>query len=110
MAETHRAEEEQDLEAPEEELDALLYFSKYRETQFEKPWQQWTFRDKANYYMDRMFLGFLATFVVILIGECGYKIWYVTNVNKIVEFVSNTVVFLFDGLFPQERQEEVGEL
>lgn len=114
MADTHRAGEEEDLEAPEDELDdeqeALLHFSKYRETQFEKPWEQWTFRDKANYYMDRIFLGLLFTFLVIFIGECGYKIWYVTNVNKIGEFVSHSVGFLFDWLFTQERQEEVAEL
>lgn len=118
MADTHREGEEQgeeqDLEAPEEEMDdennALLHLSKYREAQFAKPWEQWTFRDKANYYMDRIFLGLLVTFLVIFIGECGYKIWYLTNVNAIVEFVSDLVVFLFDWLFTQDRQEQVAEL
>lgn len=114
MADTDGADGGQDLEAPEEELDsehaALIHFGKYHEAQLALPWEQWTFRQKANFCMDRIFLGFLAIFLIIVLGEFGYKMWYVTDVKKIAEFVSDSVVFLFDWLFTQERQEELFEL
>lgn len=114
MADPDETEGVQNMEAPEEDMDdeqrALLHFSKYREARQALPWEQWTFREKANYYMDRIFLGFLAIFLLVLMGEFGYKMWYVTNVNKIAEFVTDSVVFLFDWLFTQERQEELIEL
>lgn len=114
MADTHRAEGSQNVEAPEEEpfdeQETLLYFSKYGESRSALPWEQWTFREKANYYIDRIFLGILIIFLLMLLGEFGYKMWYVTNVKKIVEFVSESVVFLFNWLFTQERQEELFEL
>ncbi|KAK9528624.1 hypothetical protein VZT92_012776 [Zoarces viviparus] len=114
MADTDGADGGQDLEAPEEELDsehtALIHFGKYFEAQLALPWEQWTFRQKANFCMDRIFLGFLAIFLIILLGEFGFKMWYVTDVKKIAEFVSDWVVFLFNWLFTQERQEEFFEL
>lgn len=113
MADTDAPEGGQDPEAPVEELDeqeALLHFGKYHEARRAQPWQQWTFREKANFYVDRIFLGFLVIFLIMLLGESGYKIWYVTNVKKILEFVVESVVFLFDWLFTQERQEELFEL
>lgn len=114
MADTDGAEGAQDLEAPEEELgdeqEVLLQFGKYSETRRTQPWQQWTFREKFNFYIDRIFLGFLLVFFIMLIGECGYKMWYVTNVKKIAEFVSDSVIFLFNWLSTQDRQEELFEL
>lgn len=114
MAEAEGAEGGLDLEAPEEELDeeqdALLHFSKHSEARQALSWEQWTFREKVNYYIDRMFLGLLLIFFLVLLGEFSYKIWYVTNVKKIAEFVLDSVVFLLDWLFTQERQEELIEL
>lgn len=114
MAETDSAEESQDLEAPEENLDsehqALLHLSKYGEARRLLPWEQWSFREKANYCMDRIFFGFLVLFLVVLLGECLYKMWYVSNVNKVPEFAFDSLVSLFNWLFTQERQEELAEL
>lgn len=114
MADTDEAEGGQDPEAPEAELDsedaALKHFGKYFEDQHAQPWEQWTFRRKANFYMDRIFLGFLVICFIVFMGECTYKIWYVTNLKKIAEFGSDLVVFLFDWLFAQDRQEELFEL
>lgn len=114
MAESDEAEGGQDLEAPEEDLtderQALEHFGKYHEARRSLPWEQWTFKEKTNFYMDRIFLGLLVFFLIMLLGECGFKMWYVTNVKKIVEFVSDSVVFLFDFLFAQQRQEELFEL
>ncbi|KAF3690162.1 hypothetical protein EXN66_Car005834 [Channa argus] len=114
MADTDGADGGPDLEAPEEELDeeqeALLYFSKHSETQQALSWEQWTFREKANYYIDRIFLGFLLIFFFMLLGEFGFKMWHVANVKNIAEFLSDSVVFLLDWLFTQERQEELVEL
>ncbi|KAL6112531.1 uncharacterized protein ACO6RY_09269 [Pungitius sinensis] len=114
MAETDGTDGVQDLEDPQEELDgdhtALLHFGKYYEAQRALPWDQWTFREKANFCVDRIFLGFLLIFVIILLGEFAYKMWYVTNVNKIAEFVSDSVAFLAERLFAQERQEELLDL
>lgn len=114
MADTDGAERSQDLEAPVEELDdeqdALLHFGKYSEARRVLPWEQWTLREKANFYMDRLFFAFLVIFVLVLMGEWGYKMWYVTNVNKIAASLSDLVVFLFNWLSTQERQEEMFEL
>ncbi|KAI3369340.1 hypothetical protein L3Q82_007579 [Scortum barcoo] len=66
MADTDETEQEQNVEAPEEELDderePLLQFGKYSEARRTLPWEQWTFREKANYYIDRIFLGILIIF------------------------------------------------
>nr|CBN80744.1 Uncharacterized protein [Dicentrarchus labrax] len=113
MADTDEAEGGQDLEAPEEELDehaALLHLGKYGEARRALPWEQWTFRERANFYMDRIFLGLLVIFLVMTLGECSYKVWYVTNVKKIAVSVVDSVVSLFDWLLTQERQEELFEL
>ncbi|TNN76432.1 hypothetical protein EYF80_013297 [Liparis tanakae] len=114
MADPDETEGAQDLEAPDTELDgedaALKHFGKFFEDQHALPWEQWTFRRKANFYMDRVFLGFLVICLILLMGECTYKMWYVTNFKKIAEFVSDLVVFLVDWLFKQDRQEELFEL
>lgn len=114
MAEMDGAEGDLNMEAPEEELneeqDALLHFSKHIEARQALSWEQWTVKEKANYYIDRLFLGFLMIFFLILLVEFGYKTWYVIHVNKIAECVSDSVVFLFSWLFTQERHEELGEL
>lgn len=114
MAETDGADESQDLEAPEEDLDdehqALLHLSKHGEARRLLPWEQWTFKEKANYCMDRIFLGILVLFLIVLLAECLYKMWYVSNVNKVPEFVLDSVLSLFNWLFTQERHEELAEL
>lgn len=104
----YETEDTQDLEAPEEEVgdeheQALLHFGKLNEARQATPWEQWTFREKANYYIDRIFLGVLVIFFLMLLGEFGYKMWYVTNGKKIIEFLSNF-------LFTQERQGQLAEL
>lgn len=115
MADTGGTEHSQDPdEVPEEDLDdelqTLLHFSKHGDGRRAQPWEQWTFREKANYLMDRIFLGFLILFLIVLLFECTYKMWYVSNVKKMAQFVSDSVIFLFDWLFTQERQEEIAEL
>lgn len=113
MAETDRSDDGQDLEAPEEDLDeqqALFHFGKYCEARRALPWEQWTFKEKANFYIDRIFLAFLVIFVFVLLGESVYKVWYLTKVNKIVETVTDAVSLLFNWLSTQERQEELYEL
>lgn len=114
MADTEGTEAGQDQEAAEEELDdeesALLHFSKYSEARRALPWEQWTFRERASYYMDRIFLGFLILFFLMLLGEFAYKMWYITSVKTIAEYLSTSVIFLFNWLFTQERSEEQSEL
>lgn len=114
MSDTERSEGGQDFEDPEEELDdeqkALLHFGKYCETRRALPWEQWTFREKAHYYIDRIFLTFLVIFVLGVLGECVYKMCYLTNVNKIVGSAADSVISLFNWLSIQERQEELLEL
>ncbi|MED6294302.1 hypothetical protein CHARACLAT_019777 [Characodon lateralis] len=114
MANTDELEDSQDPEAPEEDLDdeqqALLHLSKHGDSRRARPWEQWTFREKANFCMDRIFLGFLIIFVIILLSEFGCKMWYMSNLKKIAEFVSDCVIFLINWLFTQERQEELVEL
>lgn len=113
MADTDGAVRGQNPEAPEElgdDQQAWRHFSAYSESRRALPWEQWTFREKANYYVDRIFLGILSIFIIMLVGEFGYKMWYVTNVSKVVEFLSDSVVFVFDLLFTQERQGELAEL
>lgn len=114
MAETDEAEVAQDPEVAEEELDseqqALLHLGKIIEARRALPWEQWTFREKASFYMDRIFIGFLVISVLLLLGEFAYKMWYVTNVKKIAMFVSDSLIYLFNWLTTQEKQEELFEL
>lgn len=111
MAETEGG---QDFEALEEDLDeeqkALLHFGKYCEARRTLPWEQWTFREKANFYIDRIFFTFLVIFVLVVLGESIYKMWYLTNVNKFVESAADSVISLFNWLSTQDRQEELFEL
>lgn len=114
MTESERAEGVQDLEDPGDHLSdgeqALLHFSAYTEARRALPWEQWTSRERAHYYVDRIFIGVLIIFGIMLLGEFWYKMWYVTNVRKIAESVSDSLVWLFTWLFTQERQEELMEL
>lgn len=114
MAEEDREEESHDLESPEEELsdetDALIHLGKYAEARRALPWNQWTLREKITFYLDRIFFVFLAIFVLLFIGEFVYKMWYVTNMKKIAEFVTDSVIYLFNWLSTQEKHEELLEL
>lgn len=114
MAEEHREEESEDPESPEEELsdetELLRHFGKYIEARRALPWNQWTFREKVTFFLDRIFFGFLALFVLIFIGEFVYKMWYVSNMKKIVAFLTDSVSYLVNWLSTQERQEELLEL
>lgn len=114
MAEEHREEGSEDPESPEEELsdetELLQHFGKYIEIRRALPWNQWTFREKVTFFLDRIFFGFLALFVLIFIGEFVYKMWYVSNMKKIVAFLTDSVSYLVNWLSTQERQEELLEL
>lgn len=111
MADTDRIEGDQDLEAPEEDLDAaFVHFGKYSEARLARPWEQWSFKEKANFCMDRIFLGVLVIFLFMLLAEFGYKMSFVIDMRKVAAFMSDSVDSLFDWLFTQERQEELLEL
>lgn len=114
MADAERSEGDQDLEAPDEELDdeqkALLHFGKYCEARRALPWEQWTFKEKANFFIDRIFVCCLVIFVLALLGECVYKMWYLTNVNKIVGSAAESIMTILNWLSTQERQEELFDL
>uniref|UniRef100_A0A8B9LWP6 Uncharacterized protein n=1 Tax=Astyanax mexicanus TaxID=7994 RepID=A0A8B9LWP6_ASTMX len=96
-------EEAQEFQSEEE---ALLHFGRYSESRAALPWEQRTFKEKVMHHLDRMFLVFLAVFFVILISEGIYKFWYVTNWKKIMDFVLDSVSFLFT----QEKEEKLFEL
>lgn len=113
MADMDISEGGQEIEVPEEEMDeqkALLHFGKYSEARHALSWEQRTFKEKANFYVDRIFLSFLVIFVIVILGECVYKMWYLTNINKILESVADSVISLSDWLVTQERKEELFEL
>ncbi|KAJ3601961.1 hypothetical protein NHX12_029722 [Muraenolepis orangiensis] len=75
---------------------ALFHIGRYVESRRALPWEQWSSREKANYCLDRFFLGFLAVFLLVLFAEVCYKTWYVTNLRVIVTW-----------LFGQEEKEEL---
>lgn len=108
MAEGDGAVEQQEMETQEINSDeeALLHFGKYSEARAAVPWEQRTFKDKVLYHVDRIFLGFLALFLLVLIGDFLYKIWYVTSGRKTLEFILEIVSYLFT----QEKDEELIEL
>lgn len=118
MSDGEGDEVNQEMEAPEEEEDeevgteesAMLHIGRYVESRRALPWEQWSFREKASYYMDRFFLGFLAIFLFVLMCEVCYKAWYVTNLRKIAAFLTDSGTFLFGWLFAQEEKEERFEL
>ncbi|CAB1457621.1 unnamed protein product [Pleuronectes platessa] len=110
MADSDEAEAGQDPESPEDEEQLLHHFNAYTESRRANPWEQWTFREKANYYIDRTFLVMLVIFLFMVVAEFGYKMWYVMNVAKSVEFVTESLVSVFESLFTQERPEERAEL
>lgn len=105
MAEGDGAVEVETQEINSEE-EALLHFGRYSEARAAVPWEQRTFKEKVLYHVDRIFLSLLALFVLVLLGDFLYKIWYVTNWRKILEFILETVSFLFT----QEKDEELIEL
>lgn len=100
MGEPDRADG--DLEGEDSrEQEALLQISKHGEMRQGLSWEQRTFREKAIYYADRIFLGFLFVFFLMLLAEFGYKMWYVMNASK----PADLAVSLSDWLFAQERRE-----
>ena len=104
-----------EVEADEEavldsEEAALLHLTRHGELRRALPWEQWSFREKANFYMDRIFLGFLAVFLLVLIAEVCYKMWYVTDVQKISVFLTEASSGLLGWLFAQEEDEQQFEL
>ena len=107
----------QEVEAPEledEEMGAeeaaLLHFGRYCESRRLLPWEQWSYREKVNYCLDRIFLVFLVAFLFVLLAEVCYKMWYVTNIMKIAAFLKDSSTWLFGWLFAQEEKEELFEL
>lgn len=77
----------------EEEL--LRYFEKYSEARSALPWEQRSFKEKVMHHLDRIFLVFLAIFVVVVLLEVAYKFWYIVSWRKIMEFVLDSVSYLF---------------
>lgn len=108
MADRHEAGEEREMEAQEEisEEEALLHFGRYTEARAGLPWEQRTFKEKLMHHLDRIFLAFLAIFFLVVVSELAYKIWYVTNWKKILEFIFDSVSYLF----MQNNEEELLEL
>lgn len=108
MAADHGAGEEREMEAQEviTEEEALLHFGRYSEARACLPWEQRTFKEKLMHHLDRIFLVFLAVFFLIVVSEAAYKIWYVTNWKKVLEYILDSVSFLF----MQENDEELLEL
>ena len=111
MVEEDGAEERvEEVEAPPEEGDteeaALYHFGRYSDMRRAVPWEQRSTSEKVGYYLDRGFMVFIVLFLMVLFGECVYKFWYVTNVDKIMEFVSDIVSWLFT----QDKDEELDEL
>ncbi|KAJ8399580.1 hypothetical protein AAFF_G00409910 [Aldrovandia affinis] len=107
MPEQEDVEEEREMEAQElTDDDALLHFSRYSEARAAIPWEQRTFREKVVYHIDRIFLAFLLLFLLVLLGETIYKIWYMTNFQKLQKFVVDTLSLLLK----QEKEEELIEL
>ena len=54
--------------------------------------------EKVNFYLDRMFLGFLGIFLIVFLCDCIYKVWWATNVKAIAAFVSGVTALLFELL------------
>ncbi len=108
MAEGDGAVEQREMETQEINSDeeALLHFSKYSEARAAVPWEQRTFKEKLLHHIDRIFLGLLVLFLLVFFGEFVYKIWYVTSWRKPLEFILETVSYLFT----QEKDEELMEL
>ncbi|KAG1963153.1 60S acidic ribosomal protein family [Pimephales promelas] len=78
MAESDGAVEEQEMETQEINSDeeALNHFSKYSEARAAVPWEQRTFKEKLLHHADRIFLIFLALFLLVHFGDFMYKMWY----------------------------------
>lgn len=108
MAEGDGAVEQQEIEAQEINSDeeAFLHFGQYSEARASLPWEQRTFKERVLYHIDRIFLSFMVLFLLVLFGEFLYKIWYVTNWRKTLEFILETLSYLFT----QEKDEELIEL
>ncbi|MBN3323103.1 ETV7 factor, partial [Atractosteus spatula] len=89
-----------------EDEAAMMLFAHYSEARAALPWEQRTVKEKFLYYVDHGFLVFLAIFLVVLLGEAAYKMWYVTNWKELYKAVVSVVTFFFT----QEEEEELLEL
>ncbi|KAL7891582.1 hypothetical protein AOLI_G00010580 [Acnodon oligacanthus] len=104
MADADGAGEEREMEEAQEfnnEEEALLYFGQYSEARAALPWEQRTLKEKVMHHLDRIFLVFLAVFLVVVFSEAAYKFWYITSLRKIMEFVLDSVSYLFT----QDKEE-----
>ncbi|KAL7832988.1 hypothetical protein SRHO_G00300060 [Serrasalmus rhombeus] len=104
MAGADGAGEEREMEEAQEfnsEEEALLHFGQYSEARAALPWEQRTLKEKVMHHLDRMFLVFLAIFLVVVLSEAVYKFWYITSLKKIMEFVLDSVSYLFT----QDKEE-----
>lgn len=108
MADRHEAGEEREMEVQEvmTEEEALQHIGRYAEARAGLPWEQRTFKEKVMHHLDRLFLAFLVVFFLFVLLEAAYKIWYVTSWRKILEFIYDSVSYLF----MQENEEELLEL
>lgn len=109
MPDQDERQEEREQEVQEElageEEDVLLRFSRYSEARATLPWSQRTFKEKLAHHADRIFLFFLALFLLVFAGEAAYKMWYVTNWKKVYKFVLDLVSYLIS-----EEEKELNEL
>ncbi|KAL4622464.1 hypothetical protein GN956_G19677 [Arapaima gigas] len=66
MPEDPRVQQEREVEAQElnEEEEALLHFSHYSEARAAIPWEQRTLKERVIHHADRLFLIFLALFLL----------------------------------------------
>lgn len=108
MADRHEAGEEHELEPQElmSEEEILLHFGRYAEGRAALSWKQRTFKENLMHYLDRIFLAFLVIFILFVILDIAFKIWYVTHWGKIWQLLRDTVSYFF----MQEDDEELFEL
>lgn len=108
MADRHEAGEEHEPEVQElmSEEEVLLHFGRYSEARANLPWEQRTFKENLMHYLDRIFLAFLAIFLLFVILDTAFKIWYVTNWGKIWQLLRDSLSYFF----MQEDDEELLEL
>lgn len=99
-------EEDDEPQEINSEEEALLHFGRYSDARAAVPWDQRTFKEKVLYHIDRIFMGLLVLLLLVLFGEFLYKIWYVTSWRKIMEFILESISYLFT----QEKDEQLIEL
>ncbi|KAI4902987.1 hypothetical protein NFI96_012024, partial [Prochilodus magdalenae] len=81
MADADGTGEEREMEEVQEfnsEEEALLYFGRYSEARAALPWEQRSLKEKVMHHLDRIFLVFLAIFLMVVLLEAAYKFWYIT--------------------------------